>query len=80
MGEMLAKAIALAAPEGIRRPFLSLAGGRLGQLDQLAVELVPVHREQLRLVGNQRHLLIRIDRRDLAVEGAPEHEIARELP
>jgi len=30
--EMLAKAIAMAAPEGIRRPFLGLAGGRLGSL------------------------------------------------
>ena len=28
-GEMLANAIATAAPEGIRRPFVSLAGGRL---------------------------------------------------
>jgi LuxR family maltose regulon positive regulatory protein len=31
-GEMLAKAIAIAAPEGIRRPFVSLAGERLGTL------------------------------------------------
>jgi LuxR family maltose regulon positive regulatory protein len=31
-GEMLAKAIVLAAPEGIRRPFVNLAGGRLGPL------------------------------------------------
>jgi LuxR family maltose regulon positive regulatory protein len=31
-GEMLGKAIAVAAPEGVRRPFVSLAGGRLGPL------------------------------------------------
>ncbi|MCA2211485.1 LuxR C-terminal-related transcriptional regulator [Jidongwangia harbinensis] len=31
-GEMLGRAIALAAPEGIRRPFLELAGGRLAHL------------------------------------------------
>ncbi|RSM69595.1 helix-turn-helix transcriptional regulator [Actinoplanes sp. ATCC 53533] len=30
--ELLAKAITMAAPEGIRRPFLGLAGGRLGPL------------------------------------------------
>ncbi|MEU8610746.1 LuxR C-terminal-related transcriptional regulator [Actinoplanes sp. NPDC048791] len=31
-GEMVAKAIMIAAPEGIRRPFVTLAGGRLGPL------------------------------------------------
>lgn len=31
-GELLEKAIALAVPEGVRRPFVSLAGGRLGPL------------------------------------------------
>ncbi|HEX8347397.1 MAG TPA: LuxR C-terminal-related transcriptional regulator [Actinoplanes sp.] len=31
-GEMLEKAVALAAPEGIRRPFVDLAGGQLGPL------------------------------------------------
>jgi LuxR family maltose regulon positive regulatory protein len=31
-GELLANAIAMAAPEGVRRPFVSLAGGRLGPL------------------------------------------------
>ncbi|GAA3349269.1 LuxR C-terminal-related transcriptional regulator [Amorphoplanes nipponensis] len=31
-GDMLARAITMAAPQGIRRPFLILAGGRLGAL------------------------------------------------
>jgi LuxR family maltose regulon positive regulatory protein len=54
-GELLAKAIAVAAPEGIRRPFVSLAGGRLGPLiarqSLMTGEHAPFVADLLRLVG-----------------------------
>ncbi|MGA5300030.1 LuxR C-terminal-related transcriptional regulator [Nucisporomicrobium flavum] len=53
--EMLGRAIALAAPEGIRRPFLSLAGGRLGPLltrqSLTAADHAPFITDLLHLIG-----------------------------
>jgi LuxR family maltose regulon positive regulatory protein len=54
-GELLGKAIALAAPEVIRRPFVSLAGGRLGPLlarqSLVAGDHAPFVADLLQLVG-----------------------------
>ena len=54
-GEMLAKAIMIAAPEGIRRPFVTLAGGRLGPLitrqSLMTGEHTAFTADLLRLVG-----------------------------
>jgi LuxR family maltose regulon positive regulatory protein len=54
-GEMLTKAIAVAAPEGIRRPFVNLAGGRLGPLiarqSLMTGEHTPFVADLLRLLG-----------------------------
>jgi LuxR family maltose regulon positive regulatory protein len=57
-GELLGKAVALAAPEGIRRPFLSLAGGRLGPLlarqSRTTGDHAPFLADVLQLIGGVR--------------------------
>lgn len=81
-GEMLEKAIAMAALEGIRRPFLSLAGGQLGPLivrESLATgDHAPFVGDLLRLIG----VTIRTDATDTGITAlsSRETEVLRYLP